>query len=78
MKRTIIVTFAGVMLVSMLLGTLLASILISAAPAAHANVDCYTQTTYNGGTRTTCYSGFPDYRTTVTTCDATHCVTTGR
>ena len=52
--KKIIVTLAGVMLASMLLGTLLASILISAAPAAHANVDCYTQTTYNGGTRTTC------------------------
>jgi hypothetical protein len=47
------------------------------APAAQADVDCYTQTTYDGNTRTTCYSGYPDYHRTVIDCDATHCVTRG-
>jgi hypothetical protein len=44
---------------------------------AKADVDCYTQTTYNGGTRTTCYYGYPDYYRTVTDCDANHCTTRG-
>ena len=70
MKKILIGTAVG--------AALFGGSLAGPAPIAHANVDCYTQTTYNGGTRTTCYSGFPDYRTTVTTCDATHCVTTGR
>ena len=47
------------------------------APMAHADgIDCYTQTTYNGGTRTTCYTGYPDYRRIITECDGNgHCVT---
>ena len=56
----------------------LAALALIGAPVAQASpsIDCYTQETYKG-TRTTCYSGYPDYNRTVTTCDANHCRTSG-
>jgi hypothetical protein len=52
------------------------SALLNPAPAHADGVDCYTQDTYNGGTRTTCYYGYPDHQRSITECDATHCRTT--
>ena len=62
----------------LLIGTVAAlAIGLTGAPAqagASPTTDCYTQDTYSGGTRTTCYTGYPDYRRIITECDGNgHC-----
>lgn len=53
----------------------LAALGIALAPTATADEDCYTQTSYNGDTRITCYTGYPSYETIITVCDERSCKT---
>ena len=63
----------------LLIGAAVLAVGLGVAPVASANdIDCYTQDTYGGGTRTTCYYGFPSYDRTIETCDTDgHCTTRG-
>jgi hypothetical protein len=59
----------------LLIGGLAALALGTASMAgASPDLDCFTQETYNGS-RTTCYTGYPDYDRIITECSSGRCKT---